>query len=116
MVKKQTITYLFQRKWRELCSTCAASYAPTRYPFDRTEALTNELLSQRGYYSKGGCEWVVLDTFDMFSPMHDHPQRIKKVAQMFQRHGANVTFAGFETYSSGFAVAVVRGVKKVNPA
>lgn len=61
-------------------------------------------------------EWVVLDTFDMFSPMHDHPQRIKKVDQMFQRHGANVTFAGFETYSSGFAVAVVRGVKKVNPA
>lgn len=60
-------------------------------------------------------EWVVLDTFDMFSPMHDHPQRIKKVAQMFQRHGANVTFAGFEPYSSGFA-AVVRGVKKVNPA
>ena len=60
-------------------------------------------------------EWVVLDTFDMFSPMHDHPQRIKKVAQMFQRHGANVTFAGFEPYNSGFA-AVVRGVKNVNPA
>lgn len=55
-------------------------------------------------------EWVVLDTFDMFSPMHDHPQRLKKVAQMFQRHGANVTFAGFEQYSGGFA-AVVRGVK-----
>lgn len=57
-------------------------------------------------------EWVVLDTFDMFSPMHDHPQRIKKVAQMFQRHGANVTFAGFETYSSGYSAAVVRGVKR----
>jgi SAM-dependent methyltransferase len=56
-------------------------------------------------------EWVVLDTFDMFSPIHDHPQRVKKVAQMFQRHGATVTFAGFETFSSGLAAAVVRGVK-----
>ena len=57
-------------------------------------------------------EWVVLDTFDMFSPMHDHPQRTEKIAQMFQSHGANITFAGFETYSSGFSVAVVRGIKR----
>ena len=53
---------------------------------------------------------------NMFSPRHDHPQRVKKVAQMFQRHGANITFAGFETWSNGFAAAVVRGVKKVTPA
>jgi ubiquinone/menaquinone biosynthesis C-methylase UbiE len=57
-------------------------------------------------------EWVILDTFDMFSPMHDHPQRVKKVAQMFQRHGANITFAGFERHSLGVASAVVRGVKR----
>ena len=57
-------------------------------------------------------EWVVLDTFDMFSPMHDHPKSIKAVTQMFQRHGANVTFADFQPYGSGFAAAVVRGVKK----
>jgi ubiquinone/menaquinone biosynthesis C-methylase UbiE len=57
-------------------------------------------------------EWVVLDTFDMFSPRYDNPQRVKKVAQMFQRHGANITFAGFETNNFGVASAVVRGVKK----
>ena len=30
-------------------------------------------------------EWAVLDTFDMFSPEHDHPQRIGDVAAMFRR-------------------------------
>ena len=57
-------------------------------------------------------EWVVLDTFDMFSPMHDHPKSIKAVTQMLQRHGATVTFADFQPYGSGFSAAVVRGVKK----
>ena len=57
-------------------------------------------------------EWVVLDTFDMFSPVHDHPQTISKVAQMFQRHGANVSFSGFEPYANGCVAAVVRGVKR----
>lgn len=56
-------------------------------------------------------EWVVLDTFDMFSPMHDHPQRIDRVVQMFDRHGAQVHFSGFESYGIG-SVAVVRGTKK----
>ena len=55
-------------------------------------------------------EWAVLDTFDMFSPEYDNPQRIEDVAAMFRRHGADVTFAGFE-YFDGFSAAVVRGVK-----
>ena len=55
-------------------------------------------------------EWAVLDTFDMFSPEYDNPQRIEDVAAMFRRHGADVTFAGFE-YFEGFSAAVVRGVK-----
>jgi len=57
-------------------------------------------------------EWVVLDTFDMFSPAYDHPQRVNSVAQMFKRHGANISFAGFEKSSLGVAAAVVRGVKR----
>jgi len=55
-------------------------------------------------------EWAVLDTFDMFSPEYDNPQRIKDVVAMFKRYGADVTFAGFEHFS-GFSAAVVRGIK-----
>lgn len=56
-------------------------------------------------------EWAVLDTFDMFSPAYDNPQRIKDVAGMFERHGADVTFAGFEHFE-GFSASVVRGIKR----
>lgn len=55
-------------------------------------------------------EWAVLDTFDMFSPRYDNPQRIDDVVAMFERYGAEVTFAGFEHFD-GFSAAVVRGVK-----
>jgi SAM-dependent methyltransferase len=57
-------------------------------------------------------EWVVLDTFDMFSPEHDHPQRVDTVAAMMRRAGAEVTFAGFVPLSAGVAAAVVRGIKR----
>ena len=56
-------------------------------------------------------EWVVLDTFDMMSPEHDHPQRIGSVAKMMERAGADVTFAGHVDNGSGTA-AVVRAVKR----
>jgi len=58
-------------------------------------------------------EMAVLDTFDMFSPEHDHPQRMTDVAAMFERGGATVTFAGFVDIATGHA-AVVRAVR--NPA
>ncbi len=57
-------------------------------------------------------EWLVLDTFDMFSPAHDHPQRVATVARMFERAGARVTFAGF--VDNGVNQAAV--VKAVRPA
>jgi hypothetical protein len=56
-------------------------------------------------------EWTILDTFDQYSPAHDHPQRISAVTAMFRRHGARVTFAGDVTYGPGMTAAVVRGVK-----
>lgn len=56
-------------------------------------------------------DWVILDTFDMFSPEYDSPQRIDDVAKMFERNGADVTFSGFVNYC-GFSAAVVRGVKR----
>ena len=55
-------------------------------------------------------EWAILDTFDMFSPEYDNPQRIDDVAAMFAQHGARVTFAGVE-YFEGGAAAVVRGIR-----
>ena len=57
-------------------------------------------------------EWVVLDTFDMFSPVHDHPQRVKDVAAMFDRNGVEVTFAGYVEFGDGFKSAVVRGNRR----
>ena len=56
-------------------------------------------------------EWAILDTFDMFSPEYDNPQRIDDVAAMFERCGAEVTFAGFEHFE-GSSAAVVRGIKR----
>lgn len=56
-------------------------------------------------------EWVVLDTFDMLSPEYDNPQRIGAVAKMFERSGADVSFAGFIESGMGKA-AVVRAVKR----
>lgn len=57
-------------------------------------------------------EWAILDTFDQYSPEHDHPQRIRDVARMFERHGAKVTFAGIEQFSESMSATVVRGVKR----
>ena len=56
-------------------------------------------------------QWVVLDTFDMFSPEHDHPQRVADVAAMFERAGAQVSYAGFVDVGGGARAAVVRAVK-----
>jgi SAM-dependent methyltransferase len=57
-------------------------------------------------------EWVVLDTFDMFSPKHDHPQRILTVKRWFEEFGATVTHAGILTYADNKKIAVVKGIKK----
>jgi SAM-dependent methyltransferase len=55
-------------------------------------------------------EWAVLDTFDMFSPEYDNPQRIERVAEMFERSGARVTFKGYVDVA-GAQAAVVRATK-----
>lgn len=56
-------------------------------------------------------EWAILDTFDQYSPEHDHPQRMLNVVKMFEKHGARVTFAGVEPYGDRGAASVVRGVR-----
>jgi len=56
-------------------------------------------------------EWVILDTFDMFSPEHDHPQKLHHVVQLFKLNGISVTFAGKVKYSNNYSATVVRGKK-----
>jgi SAM-dependent methyltransferase len=55
-------------------------------------------------------EWTLLDTFDMFSPEYDRPQRVERVADMFRRSGAAVTFAEYVDVA-GAQAAVVRAVR-----
>ncbi len=57
-------------------------------------------------------EWVILDTFDMFSPAYDNPQRISRVKKWMQESGAEVIFADFVTYANNLKLAVVKGIKK----
>ena len=57
-------------------------------------------------------EWVILDTFDMFSPEHDHPQKITTIEKWFREFGMNVTFAGFTRFGSHFSAATVKGFKQ----
>lgn len=56
-------------------------------------------------------EWVILDTFDMFSPQYDQPQKIETVEKWFREMGMTNVFAGFIKYGDGHEVAVVKGNK-----
>lgn len=48
-------------------------------------------------------EWALLDTFDMFSPEYDNPQRTKSVVRMFEQADCEVTFA---------APGIVRAIRR----
>jgi SAM-dependent methyltransferase len=56
-------------------------------------------------------EWAVLDTFDIYSPEFDNPQRLDRVADMFRRNGADVTFAAFVDNGSSLA-PVIRAIRR----
>jgi SAM-dependent methyltransferase len=56
-------------------------------------------------------ELCVLDTFDMFSPQYDQPQRISTVVKWFEENGMENVWGGYITFQNNHA-AVVRGVKK----
>lgn len=55
-------------------------------------------------------EWIILDTFDMFSAYYDQPQKISKISKFFLRNKCKVEFAGYVNYDHGIS-AVVRAVK-----
>ena len=58
-------------------------------------------------------EHSILDTFDMFSPEHDHPQRLKAVVKMFEKYQAKVKFSGKVkiTDGDGSVATVVRAIR-----
>jgi len=56
-------------------------------------------------------EWVVLDTFDMFSPRYDSPQRIDTVVRWFRESGMQDVWGGWVEYAPGLHAAIVRGRK-----
>ena len=53
----------------------------------------------------------VLDTFDMFSPQFDQPQKISNVVKWFERYGMENVWGGVVTYDNCKA-SVVKGIKK----
>lgn len=69
-------------------------------------------LPKSGLSKKEFREWALLDTFDMFSPEYDQPQKIETVVNMFRSFGVNVTYSGFVEYSEGHFAAVVRAIKE----
>lgn len=56
-------------------------------------------------------ELCVLDTFDMFSPQFDQPQKIITVVNWFHKYGMLDVWGGNIKYNNGNA-AVVKGIKK----
>lgn len=55
-------------------------------------------------------EWCILDTFDMFSPEYDQPQRLKTVEGWFKEMGYKNIFAEFIKFDNNSA-AVVKGTR-----
>ena len=56
-------------------------------------------------------ELCVLDTFDMFSPEYDNPQKIETVVNWFKKYGMDNVFGGKVKYDNCVA-SVVKGIKK----
>ncbi len=56
-------------------------------------------------------EWCVLDTFDMFSPEYDQPQKLSTVVGWFNKYGMDNVSGQFVFYENCTA-PVVRGIKK----
>ena len=56
-------------------------------------------------------EMCVLDTFDMFSPQHDHPKKINTVVNWFKKYGMEAVKGEKIKYDNCVA-SVVKGIKK----
>jgi ubiquinone/menaquinone biosynthesis C-methylase UbiE len=56
-------------------------------------------------------EWCILDTFDMFSPEYDQPQKIATVKKWFQQNGMEQVWGGTINLDNCVSY-VVKGIKK----
>lgn len=56
-------------------------------------------------------EWVILDTFDMFSPRYDQPQRVSTVKRWLEASGMTSVWGGLVAYGESNSAAVVRGTR-----
>ena len=56
-------------------------------------------------------EWCILDTFDMFSPQYDQPQKITTVKKWFEENGMEKVWGG-EVYYDNCVAYVVKGIKR----
>lgn len=56
-------------------------------------------------------ELCVLDTFDMFSPQYDRPQKISTVINWFNKYGMQQVWGGNVVYDH-YTASVVKGIKK----
>ncbi len=57
-------------------------------------------------------EWIILDTFDMFSPAYDQPQKIETVKRWFTEFGLVDVSGGSLNYEGSNSVTFVRGVRR----
>lgn len=55
-------------------------------------------------------ELCVLDTFDMFSPEYDQPQKIENIKEYFKEFGMQNIWGGILKYDN-YSAAVVKGIK-----
>ena len=55
-------------------------------------------------------DWIILDTFDMFSPQYDKPQKIENVVKIFKKYKTKITFSGYININ-GIPSAIVRAQK-----
>lgn len=56
-------------------------------------------------------EWCILDTFDMFSPEYDQPQKVATVKKWFEENGMDQVWGGEVRYDNSIAY-VVKGTRK----
>ncbi len=57
-------------------------------------------------------EWAIMDTFNMLSPKHEHPEKPSNVVKWFKEFGTDITFSGVVSYANNIKANVVRAVKK----
>ena len=84
--------------------------ASTLSPSEKAQ-LIDKLISTLDKSDKEIDEWMLLDTFDMFSPSYDKPQRLRKVRKWFIGLDFINVEAEFIQYDKEMYAAVVKGTK-----